>query len=398
MKIPKLATYASTLNQVQLALENGAECLLLEHPSFSIRSYTETSTEPLKAITELVAFARKLKPTIELKLNIDLLFHVEHEVLLSSLPETAQRLEINCIRVQDPGVAMFLKSRQDELQFELALEMGNHNPEGVSAHASFFKLQLLSNELPQAEIRTIMESVPNSAFELQVHGPILLQYSKRPLLSGQINATTPTKRLAEDSGFKNRYFVFYENRHGHFMFGHFDRCLIQSIKALASLKLESWLIDGRGEPEAYLKNALSTYKNERDSYFHNPAEYIHNPNALKALEQVSMRSLKPGFFHTNRTDMDWRDRKIQRNTDALLMGLVLDVIKPKIITLEVFENIKIGDKITFVTPEYKTIDYTVENLEVVAENEESQARLIQLPWKKGIVYKSVALGGSKTTK
>ena len=116
-------------------------------------------------------------------------------------------------------------------------------------------------------------------FEIQVQGPILIQYSNRRFMAGfksqqgqrplDPDSESIITKVANDAEFPSRLYPFYDNPHGHFMYLFYDRCLLNQLDKLKNLPLSGWLIDGRGESDNYFKTALCLYKKGRDHYFIN---------------------------------------------------------------------------------------------------------------------------------
>ena len=63
----------------------------------------------------------------------------------------------DAIRVQDPGVALYVKERFPDLGLQLVLETGNHNTEGILAWEARFAPErlVLSNELPLDQLAAL---------------------------------------------------------------------------------------------------------------------------------------------------------------------------------------------------------------------------------------------------
>ena len=100
--------------------------------------------------------------------------------------------EFSEIRVQDPGVLQFIKTKYPWLKIQLVLETGNHNQLGILTWINYCGSSLsrlvLSLELPKNKLSEILREIQklpvakNVRIELMVYGPILLFYTPRNLL------------------------------------------------------------------------------------------------------------------------------------------------------------------------------------------------------------------------
>ena len=105
--------------------------------------------------------------------------------------------------------------------------------------------------MPYSEIekcKPLLEKNNETEFEIQVQGPILIQYSNRRYIAGfksqsglkPVNPDTDPiiKKIANDEEFPTRLYPFYDNPHGHFMYLFYDRCLINQIEKLKKFAVD----------------------------------------------------------------------------------------------------------------------------------------------------------------
>ena len=195
-------------------------------------------------------------------------------------------------------------------------------------------------------------------------------------------------KLAQDQEYTNRYYKFYDNQHGHFMYLYLHRCLLNSLPKLNKLNLKSWLIDARGESNEYLNTAITAYKNGL-----NDPNYDYK-NAIKQLEDDSNLLQKPGFFRANNTDKDLSNKNLtdgKSKDQQAIVGKVLDSNKGICFTIEPLTTLKEGDKLTIKTPQGKEIQTTITSMTSINNQTITEAvpyQLIKLPWKKHITPKS----------
>ena len=375
---PDISTFVGTETQLKLAIDHGATHLIFEDSKLSARSYTNDFKIPhFDKLIEWATLARDLNPHITLSFNLDILVHHRHFPLIKKLITSLQQAQIDTVRVQDQGMAIYLKELMPELKCQLATETGNQKLNSIGYYAPLFDRQILSNEMPYSELKKTIDSYPAHAFEIQVHGPLLIQYSNRRYMAGQEEEPESVIiKVAQDQQYPNRHYPFYDNEHGHFMFLYFDRCLLPYIQDLNSLSLSGWLIDGRGESEAYLTSALSAFRRYRD----NP-NLAFNAEDLTPLTETAQRPLKGGFFRANKTDQD-RSTVVKDMPGHTFVGTVIHTESKKRFCVDLISPVKLGDSLRILTPEGIQTDFVIDSMEELGDS------LTLFPWKKGIVTQS----------
>jgi collagenase-like PrtC family protease len=375
--MPKYATFIQHHDQIEPLINAGATHLILEDSKIAIRSFSDDFTTPgFDKLISLSKIARKIKPDIEISINCDLIAHESHFPLLDQLIKTITPT-IQHIRVQDPGLLCYFKTQLPTAQLHLNLETGNHTTKSLHTYAKYCHSQTVSNEVPYTDLQLIQKNC-SFPLEILVFGPLLIQYSNRRFLDGastvtQNNSHNRYIKLAQDEEFPGRYFKFYDNPHGHFMFAYFDRCLLKAIEDLKKLNMDYWLIDGRSEPLDYTTNALNAFKQRQ-------------PIPFKDFQSQYPRPLKLGFFRANRTDQVQLSKPHMRKDQLLYVGSIVDLIKSQTVTIECHQEIKVGDTLMVISPRHNDHSITINTLHTLQKEsiEHSRGTLyIQIPWYKG---------------
>ncbi|MDA1353480.1 MAG: U32 family peptidase [bacterium] len=383
----KISTFASNEDQIKTALKAGADHLILEDNTLSIRCQDEPSESPgAKRLNQLATLARSINAKVTLSANIDMMVHHHHIDAISNALSILTEGSITAIRIQDPGLIPFITQYFPSFDIHLSTETSNNNIRSNKYYASLgVSLQCLSNEYPVDGIIQAQKEC-QTPLEIQVQGPLLIQYSLRRYMSfsQQIpQQSSLIKKWAEDTDLPGRYFSFLETPHGHFMFAQFDRCLALHHPQLSSLNLQSWLIDARGESLEYLANSITLYKTIRSGGTINVAQDTQH------LSQLSKRPQKAGFFIANKTDSDWRNFK--HHADDELLGRVIDAKRGKYMLVDVVRTFSSQNKIELITPEGKQIHVTphpITNIDGNAISDAVPLSQILLPWAKGTVVGS----------
>lgn len=174
---PQLSTFASSKKQIQCAIDAGADHLILEDPELSIRSFLENTpqTEPLH---KLIQYAQKHNPNITLSYQCDKICHHKDLNTMKEKLIKLNDLPISTVRIQDLGLISLIKEISPNKNIQFLTETGNQNTESIQFLSQITNGQTLTNELPHYELNTITNSVSTN-FEIQVQGPLLIQYSYR---------------------------------------------------------------------------------------------------------------------------------------------------------------------------------------------------------------------------
>ncbi len=357
---PQIVTYCSNEPQLTHLLRSPATHLIFEDPKISLRSFEPTCPPGFTHLSQWATLARDTKPDIQLSFNLDILPHTQHDARIAAVIDALKDAKITTIRVQDPGLIHHISSLYPDAKIHLATETGNHNLVSLTHYQNHVSRQLLSAELPNHTIQEFRQSL-TCELEVMVHGPILLQYSKRPFLNSLQNDPTFITTLAEDNEYRGRFYPFHQNQHGHFMFANFDRSLINFIPELMALNLDAWLIDGRGQSQDYLDVALQLFGTYAIQFAEKTDLWSPQKEDIATLKATSKRPFKPGFFLANLTDQDrntpWHD--CQHLTH---LATALD-LSTQAVAAEIHHTFALPLDAQWITPKGRIIPCTINNAE-----------------------------------
>lgn len=396
----ELVTFANNKDQIALSIKAGIDHLILEDSKVCIRSYSEDfNKDDFGKLADLAHYSRSLNPKIILSANCDLLIHERHLNRIQLFIKSVKAANIPTIRIQDIGMIPLIKEIYPTATIHLNPEIGHHNKFAIAHFSKLVSRQVLSNELTAEEIKAVTDYSPGE-YEVQVQGPILIQYSNRRYLSGlsytsntgEIESHPSIIRTTQDQDYKQRFYRFYDNAHGHMMFLYFDRCLIRYIPELIETGCQSWLIDGRGESTDYLIDSISLYKRERDLYSASTSK-----EAFFKLQSVGQRPQKAGFFRANMNDQRRKSYTISPPEGTVYAGKIVDLKKPSVVALECETPISIGDRFIYSNPKGESLEYTLTQLhslnhETIQTSDQIKTKhrypIVLIKWQKGMAVKS----------
>lgn len=380
-----ITTFASTQNQVETALAAGATHLILEHSRVTIRSFCDDTSDSLfNKYKQLADDARRILPNIKLSIAIDILAHDSDFSAILAAIHSAMQADVHSFRVQDIGVAALIREIDPTAMITLVPEIGYHSAAAIRlglTHADFLSV---SNEVSVTALTHLSDD--SSRLEVQVQGPIMIQYSYRRYLDGILPKAPLYDRRASDTEYPGRLVRFFDSPNGTVMFLYFDRCLLRELAPLQALNLGSWLVDGRGESLEYLAAAISAYRAVKNGV------EIDLSNTISTIQALSGRPQRPGFFLKNNTDQD-RDRPLE---DKAILGVVRDAVKNKYLVIESRVSIpKLPTEVAILTSkgEFKTATHLeFKNLITYEPVEAANAGdLLLIQWISGVAPKSTLL-------
>ena len=386
-------TYIKNKHQMQQAKEYGIDEIILEH--FELARFGSLSDEKF---CELATLAKEL----------DLKVLMEWDVLMTDNQFKAKEKKmlqlssfVDSIRVQDAG-AMQSVFTHTKIPMQLILENGNHNLKGVQNWIELFNDKdkrvervVLSIELARDTLKEYCEKLA-IPIEFLVLGRIPLFYTPRSLLTPLVKneplaQTSFIEAIGESEESPHKGFPIIENRHGTFMFHIRHFFLLDYLSDLCEIGVNSLRIDLRFD--------------EDFDYLDSVMEVMSNNDLAKSFKKTYPHDVIRGFYHVNRSDVLFKklkNHRIQRKDDsggAEFVGEVVDVEKDghMAIMIKANANLRVDDKLKFITPEGKEYFCNVHYLQNSAGEKLAIAKKDQLVlmnrykgvWTKSIVYKVI---------
>jgi len=253
----------------------------------------------------------------------------------------------DAVRVQDPGLAAYLRDRFPRLPLQLVLETGNHNLAGIGAWVRHLRPQrvVLSNELPLDLLADVRAAV-DIELEVQALGRLLIFYSPRGLMPDEEGALV--ERFAVDPG-PGKKFPVLRNAHGTFMYYEKDLFLLPWRGELARAGVDFARLDLKSYTPAAL-DSLADYLRHEDPPRDHPLKTHLAPKLTR------------GFLKSNRTDKQFvrlKNPNLLRRDEERYAGTVLETRKRKYIALLTERPLRQGDVLVFQLPEGDRVTHPV---------------------------------------
>ncbi len=293
-EIPEILAPAGDLACLKAAVSAGADAVYLGGKAFNARrSAAGFTTEDLR---EAVRICRPRGVKLHLTLNT-LVKQKEWPALLDYMDEVLP-LGIDAVIVQDPGVAMAVKSRYPDLALHASTQMAVQDLDGVLYMEELgFKRVVLAREVTLREVELIRAHT-NMELEVFIHGALCYSYSGRCLLSsfhggrsGNRGACAQPCRLP---------YTAQAGESGYFM-NLRDQCAAPHLEALSRAGVHSFKIEGRLKSEAYVAGVTAFYRCLLDEY--KETGHVH------AVSEEEMRPVMQLFNRGGFTDGYWQDKR-----------------------------------------------------------------------------------------
>ncbi len=353
MKGIELLSPCGDFETLKAAVNAGADAVYLGGKNFNARVKASNFGDDLP---DAVGYAHLRGVKVYLTLNT-LVYDDEFPSLLNAVKE-ATEAGVDAFIVQDMGVAYFLKENFENIELHLSTQGGVHNLDGaLIAEKMGFKRVVLSRETTLEDIKDIKK---HTSLELEffVQGALCSSFSGNCYISSFASGDSGNRgRCAQLCRLK---YTASSGAQGYFMSTK-DLCLLDKLKLLSDVGVDSFKIEGRLRRAGYVATATKVYREAIDNLCH---KNFDSEGAKKELKKAYCR----GSFNESAYLYD-NFKKIEKrynNHTGVRIGKVLSVKKFKdIFKVEVMSDYfpVTGDGVKFFTNGVETASAGVGNVE-----------------------------------
>ena len=375
IKLPELLAPAGTLDAFKTAILYGADAIYAGLPGFSMRARAKITTDEVKAGIDLAHAAGR-----KVYLAFNLFAHERDFVNMPRVSEIINYLTPDALIVADPGVMMWVREHHPEIPIHISTQANICSAESVKFwQAAGARLCVLAREVSHDEFKLIREKCPDIGLEIFIHGAMCMSYSGRCLLSNFITGR-PANRGACAQLCRWKYDVILrecesgiempieEDARGAYIMNSRDLCLMPRLRDVLESHPDSLKIEGRNRSEYYVGSVVHAYRCAMDAYARDPENFNPAP-FMDMLNRMESRGYTTAFFDGN-LGPDAHNYETTRSTSAWHAAGVITAVDDEQITLELRNEIKQGDEITFILPNIAT-DITVQLPQIInAQNGE----------------------------
>ena len=372
-------TFVTDSCQLSLLKPTCIREILLEHEDLS--RFGRLSTSELKSLIDKAyreGFSSILQWDI-LATDAELLSGIK---IFKQLPLS----QIAAVRVQDLGIAQWMRQHFPDVPLHLVAETGNHNLASLQQWCNHFGEQLnrlvLSTEIPGSTLKQYCSQLEPSC-EILGLGRILLFYTPRSLLLPlQKTPQSSLEKIVASDDQPHHQFPTLENRYGTFMFHYYDLFLLDLLPELQETALHTLRIDLR-----FIKSFdwIQKIDSLREKY---------DGALVKTIKAQWPVHTIHGFFRANRTDRAIRRLKNKHLSDhgKSLVAYVVESIKDQYTALISRQPFHADEELLFITPEgrkLKIVPRFIRNTEGEATETADNAGVWLIPHYKWVIPKTL---------
>ena len=355
IKMPELLAPAGTLDAFRTAILYGADAIYAGLPGFSMRARAKITTDEVRSGIELAHAAGK-----KVYLAFNLFAHDGEYANMPRVSEIIRHLSPDALIVSDPGVLMWVRENHPNIPIHISTQANICSAASVkfwqNAGAA---LCVLAREVSHKEFVSIRRACPDIKLEIFVHGAMCMAYSGRCLLSNFITGR-PANRGACAQLCRWKYDVILrecesgiempisEDERGAYIMNSRDLCLMPRLREVIESGPDSLKIEGRNRSEYYVGSVVHAYRAALDDYARDP-ENFDPTKYMEMLNVLESRGYTTAFFD-GPVPPSAHNYDSARSVSEYHAAGVVTAKNNSEVTLELRNEIKPGDEITFIIP------------------------------------------------
>lgn len=354
MKVEILSP-AGDITRLKWALLYGADAVYLGGYKYSLRANANNFS--LDEIREAVKYAHRLKKKVYVTVNM--IFHEEDLFELDKYLKDLYKANVDAVIVSDLAVIESIKRQNLNLEFHISTQESSTNYETVKFWEELGASRVvLARECNREDIKEIKEKC-NVELETFIHGAMCTSYSGRCVLSNYV-----TNRDSNRGGCSQVCrFTFDNKSRNKFSISTKDLNMVQYIKELYDLGIESLKIEGRMRSIYYIATVVNTYRRIVDDISMNKLDEKRVEYYAEVLKRCSNRESLPQFF--DKEPGVCEQYYIGRNevTNKDFLGIVLEYDeKSKVAIVEQRNYFSVGDTVEVLRPNDDVFSFVVEGI------------------------------------
>lgn len=349
---------AGSIEKMKYAYAYGADAVYLGLVDFSLRALRKGELIDETNLKTAVEIANSLNKKLYCTLNI-FAYDKDIKKLYETL-DIIQDAKPHALIISDFGIYNVVKNLKD-IDIHISTQTNILNSEAVKFWRDLGATRaILARELSFKQIQEIRKNVPDIELEMFIHGAQCMGYSGRCLLSDYMTkgerqanqgncaqACRWSYKLVEETR-PNEYFEIVQDDKGSHIMSTKDLCLVNHIKKLVDLGIDSFKVEGRTKSLYYVSAVAKTYRQLIDNK-------IDTDFAFNELKKVGNRGYTEGFFlgDNNSSSYSYDISKGLAGSDFL--GIIQDKKDENTFEILIKNKVLLNQKLEIITPNYSTI-------------------------------------------
>lgn len=339
MKKIELLSPAGSFESLKMAVDNGCDAVYFAGKRFGARAFSNNFN--MEEIKEAIDYCHLYGVKAYITINT-IIYEDEVEEFLEYV-EFIHKNGVDAVIIQDLGMIDLLRQKYPNLELHASTQMNIHTIEELKIMKKLgFKRVVLARECPIELIKKMKEEV-DIELEVFVHGALCVSYSGQCLMSYMIGKRSANR--GECAQACRQKYKLYENDKqikldDEYLLSTKDLCLIDNLKELEEIGVDSLKIEGRMKSKEYVASVTKAYRNAID----------FKANKQDKLDMIKM--FNRGYTLGNLYNQKGKDfiNGFRPNHMGYLIGEVVDY-KNKQVFVKLSSELSQGDGIRFVTEE-----------------------------------------------
>lgn len=337
MNFVELLSPAGNFESLKLAIENGCNAVYFAGKRFGARAFSNNFTEDelIDAINYCHLYGVKAYITIN-----TLIFENEVPYFLDYV-EFLYKNGCDAVIIQDYGMADLLHKTFPKFELHASTQMNIHTVDELKKAKEFgFKRVVLARECSIDIIKQMKKEV-DIELEVFVHGALCVSYSGQCLMSFMIGKRSGNR--GECAGCCRQKYKLYENdkqikTEDEYLLSTKDLCLIDNLKELIKIGVDSFKIEGRMKSKEYIAAVTKAYRNALDNK-------LKEEDKLNMLKMFNREYTLGNIFNKKGKEFI---NGYRPNHKGYLIGRVINQKNNKVY-IKLIDDIKQGDGIRIAT-------------------------------------------------
>ena len=260
---------AGSIEKMKYAFAYGADAVYLGLVDFSLRALRKGELIDETNLKTAVDIANSLNKKVYCTLNI---FAYDNDIKkLEQTLEVIKDARDHALIISDFGILRLVQKNIPDIDIHISTQTNILNSEAVKFWRDMGATRtILARELSYNQIEEIRKNVPDIELEIFIHGAQCMGYSGRCLLSDYLTkgerkanqgncaqACRWSYKLLEETR-PNEYYEIIQDDKGSHIMSTKDLCLVNHIKKLCDLGIDSFKVEGRTKSLYYSNRHLQT--------------------------------------------------------------------------------------------------------------------------------------------
>lgn len=380
-----------SVEKIKYAIAYGADAVYFGVEDYSLRQMRKGEVITLENLSSTIDYIHDLGKKAYLTLNI-FAFDEDLQKLEKDIEQIVSA-NPDALIISDFGIFQIVKKYIGKVDLHISTQTNTLNTEAVKFWQGLGASRvILARELSYERIKKIREKVPDIELEMFVHGAQCMSFSGRCLLSDYMTngerkanrgqCAQPCRwsyKLLEQTRPNQYYEIIQDNRGSHILSTK-DLALINYMKSLCELGIDSFKIEGRTKSLYYVSSVARAYRSAIDRVLGKDKTNI-DENLFDELKKIGNRGYTTGFFIPEKNPSDAYSYDISKGLAGADFLFEVKNIKEGKFQVKIKNKVFLHQEIEIITPKNNFVCQVCEILNEKGENLEI-ANTNDLVWMK----------------